>query len=253
MHTLSPLLFSLLLLSATAVSANVMTLRTAAQSESEPKFIVDKHGKMRGICVDIFQAVERNDPGLKVSGYQQLLPLARIENHVRTGLLDMYCGLGISAARKQQFIFAQPPIYQVSYHLATVSGDTLEIQNWDDVRRLGKQGAILVNRNSGAAQRLKDMGGLIVDDSASSSLQNYRKLLAGRARFYYYRSPGFTLDLRKHGLSKQIRILPTVMESTPFYILFGQHCDEQRLQRFESALQKLRKSGELDKIIQRYS
>ena len=43
-----------------------------------------------------------------------------------------------------------------------------------------------------------------------------------RGRFVYYRSPGFEADLLRHHLSGQIRILPTAMETIPFYILFYQ-------------------------------
>ncbi|MGU5539937.1 hypothetical protein ACV1DG_11380, partial [Aeromonas hydrophila] len=81
---------------------------------------------------------------------------------------------------------------------------------------------------------------------------NYDKLLMKRGRFVYYRSPGFEADLLRHHLSGQIRILPTAMETIPFYILFYQRTSPARLALFGNALQRLADSGELADLAKRY-
>jgi len=76
--------------------------------------------------------------------------------------------------------------------------------------------------------------------------------LMKRGRFVYYRSPGFESDLREQGLADKIRILPTVMEETPFYILFHRHSAPERLTLFANTLQRLADSGELAALARRY-
>ena len=105
---------------------------------------------------------------------------------------------------------------------------------------------------SGAITRLHDIGGLIIDSGGISNQANYEKLLMKRGRFVYYRSPGFESDLREQGLADKIRILPTVMEETPFYILFHRHSAPERLTLFVNTLQRLADSGELAALARRY-
>ena len=45
--------------------------------------------------------------------------------------------------------------------------------------------------------------------------------------------------MREQGLADKIRILPTVMEETPFYILFHRHSAPERLTLFVNTLQRL--------------
>lgn len=168
------------------------------------------------------------------------------------GQLDFICGVGDNPARRHQFIYLQPPVFTVRYHLAVRSDDTVEVKGWDDVRALGKEGTILINHGSGAIERLQTIGGLIIDSGGISSSANYHKLLMKRGRFVYYRSPGFEFDIRQHNLASQIRILPTVMEETPFYILFYQQTSPERLGLFANTLQQVANSGELASLVEHY-
>ncbi|MDF8330621.1 transporter substrate-binding domain-containing protein [Aeromonas salmonicida] len=225
---------------------------TAAQPESAPKYIGNPDGRIGGICVDLFRLMEQREPALRIQGDQAFLPLRRLEKSVLHGQLDFICGVGDNPARRHQFIYLQPPVFTVRYHLAVRSDDTVEVKGWDDVRALGKEGTILINHGSGAIERLQTIGGLIIDSGGISSSANYHKLLMKRGRFVYYRSPGFEFDIRQHNLASQIRILPTVMEETPFYILFYQQTSHERLGLFANTLQQVAKSGELASLVEHY-
>lgn len=227
-------------------------LKTSGQQESEPKY-VQQADRVGGICVDIFRAVERVQPTLRITGDQALIPLKRLENDVLQGKLDLFCGLGENDERKALFIYLKPAIYTVSYHLAVRVDDPIEIKNWDDVRQLGEDGRILVNFGSGAVSRLQKLGGLKVDDMAYTSGRNYRKLLAKYGRFYYYRQPGFDTDIEQNGVKGKVKILPTVMEIAPFYILFNRNISASVIEQFEAALRELEAKGELSAINQRWS
>lgn len=225
---------------------------TAAQPESAPKYIGNPDGRIGGICVDLFRLMEQREPALRIQGDQAFLPLKRLEKSVRHGQLDFICGVGDNPARRHQFIYLQPPVFTVRYHLAVRSDDTVEVKGWDDVRALGKEGTILINHGSGAIARLQTIGGLIIDSGGISSSANYHKLLMKRGRFVYYRSPGFEFDIRQHNLASQIRILPTVMEETPFHILFYQQTSPERLGLFANTLQQVANSGELASLVEHY-
>ncbi|WP_270827030.1 substrate-binding periplasmic protein [Aeromonas sp. Y318-1] len=234
-----------------AVSATEI-YRTAAQPESAPKYTQMADGRIGGFCVELFRLLERQEPALRIQGDQRFVPLKRLEKQVRFGQLDFICGVGDNPDRRNHFIYLQPPIFTVRYHLAVRSDDLVEIRQWDDVKALGEEGIILINHGSGAIERLQALQGLIIDSGGISSAANYDKLLMKRGRFVYYRSPGFEADLLRHHLSGQIRILPTAMETIPFYILFYQRTSPARLALFANALQRLADSGELADLAKRY-
>lgn len=241
-----------LLAPASGAVAATEVYHTAAQADSAPKYLTLAGGKTGGICVDLFRRMEAWEPALRIAGDQTTLPLKRLEKKVRHGQLDFICGVGDSPERRSQFVYLQPAIFTVRYHLAVRSDDPVEIHRWEDVRALGQQGIILINHGSGAIARLQAIGGLIIDSGGIGSKANYDKLLMKRGRFVYYRSPGFESDLREHGLGERIRILPTVMEETPFYILFHRRTTPERLALFANTLQQLASSGELAALVDHY-
>lgn len=245
------LLLCLLVLTARAIGATEV-FHTAAQQASSPKYVTLPDGHVGGICVDLFRLMEAREPALRIEGDQRFLPLRRLEKKVQHGQLDFICGVGESPARRDHFIVLTPAIFTVHYHLAVRRDDPVEIRSWQDVRALGQGGIILINHGSGAIARLQDIGGLIIDSGGISNQANYEKLLMKRGRFVYYRSPGFESDLREQGLADKIRILPTVMEETPFYILFHRHSAPERLTLFANTLQRLADSGELAALARRY-
>lgn len=245
---------SLLFLLAPALwaASAIEVYHTAAQPESAPKYIENPDGHVGGICVDLFRLMEQREPALRIQGDQIFLPLKRLEKSVLHGQLDFICGVGDNPARRNHFLYLQPPIFTVRYHLAVRSDDPIHIRHWDDVRALGKEGIILINHGSGAIERLQAIGGLLIDSGGINSTANYDKLRMKRGRFIYYRSPGFEFDIRQHRLTGQVRILPTVMEETPFYILFHQHTSPARLALFASTLQQLADSGALTRLVEQY-
>ncbi len=226
--------------------------RTAAQSDSAPKYLRQSDGRVGGICVDLFRLMEQEEPALRIVGDQAFLPLRRLEKKVLYGQLDFICGVGDNPQRRRDFSYLSPAIFTVRYHLAVRRDDDVEIRSWEDVRALGRDGVILINHGSGAIARLQAIGDLRIDSGGISSEANYDKLLMKRGRFFYYRSPGFESDLREHRLDTQIRLLPRVMEETPFYILFHRQSSPERLKLFGDTLQRLASRGELAALAARY-
>ncbi|MBY0238458.1 MAG: transporter substrate-binding domain-containing protein [Burkholderiaceae bacterium] len=222
-------------------------LRTAAQQASAPKFVHADHG-VAGLCIDIYRAIEKTDPLLRITGDQRWRPLLRLEAELRGGALDIGCGLIRSREREADLVYADPALFSVSYHLVARADDPVEIQSWDDVRGLGDKGVILAIHGFGQVTRLREMGGLSVDAGAVDAGTNLRKLVAGRGRFYYHRSPGIAAEIHKAGLEGKVRVLPVMMDSQRFFMVLGRHVPGATLARLKRALAQLDASGELKRL-----
>lgn len=236
-------------------AAEIAYVRTSAQLASAPKFVQQGEGSTRhvaGLCIDINRAIERQDPTLRISGDQHSLPLTRIEAQMRTGTLDMACGLLRTRERESMFTYIEPPLFTVTYVMVARADDEVVISNWDDVRSLGDQGTILLIHGQGTLGRLKELGGLQIDAGGSDAKTNLQKLLAGRGRFYYHRVPGIATEIRRAALEGKVRVLPTVMDTQRFHMVVGRHVAPATLERLRHALVQLEGSGELKRLFDQW-
>lgn len=248
---LVPILAPVVLGALVSLAAVAAEIRTAAQEDSAPKYL-NEGGKVVGLCIDIMRAIEGLDPGLRFSGEQNWLPLLRLEHGVRNGKLDMACGFVRNQEREGHYQIVLPRLFPVQYRLVVRAGDDPAVRSWDDVRRLGAAGVILVNSGRGPAKRLEELGGLSIDSGGRTTLSNLRKLASGRGRFYYYRTPGLTSQLRRSGVQDKLRVLPVVLESQDFYMMLGKHVPKHRVERLSDAVQALQDSGELARLLDKW-
>lgn len=247
-----PIIFLLSSLFMPGCVAGQVTLRVAAQLESEPKFIAQENA-IGGSCIDIFRAIEKADPEIKFSGHQRWMPLKRIEAMVGARQLDAICGLIRNEERAAAYSIPDTPLFTVTYHLLVRADDPVNIRSWDDVRKLGDDGVILVNAGSGPVNSLAKVGSLKIDSAAGSTGSNIEKLLVGRGRFFYYRQPGLNSEVRKSGHAGKVRVLPTALDSQAFYLMLGTHVGKETESRISHALEKLSESGELKQIAEKWS
>lgn len=225
-------------------------MRVAVQENSAPKFVSGtrpQHGGVDGICPDILRAIERQDPDLRFVFEAQEQPLRRIELRMERAEVDANC-LVSSEERRARFQVLDVPLFSLDYHLIARVNDTVQVSSWDEVRQLGAQGRILVVSGTGVMERLHKVGGLIVEDSGKSATVNLRKLVTGRARFFYYRTHNWEEQMRAAVMTGQVRILPTRMESVPFQLMLGRHVERNAAFRVERALQQLGANGTLAQL-----
>ncbi|MRV72383.1 transporter substrate-binding domain-containing protein [Duganella sp. FT92W] len=234
-----------------AHAADSIELRTAAQQGTAPKFVA-ADGGAAGLCIDIHRAIEKNDPGLRITGDQQWRPLPRLEAELRSGTLDIGCGLMRNREREADLSYAEPALFSVTYHLVARADDPVDVASWEDVRNLGEKGAILAIHGFGQVARLRELGGLAIDSGATDATTNLRKLLAGRGRFYYHRSPGIGAEIRKAGLDGKVRVLPATMDTQRFYMVAGRHVPAGTVARLNRALAQLDASGELKRLFSKW-
>src|ERR1700739_4507010 len=79
---------SLLLFAAHAWAAEDMALRAGILAQSDFEWTADGE---RGLCPDIFKAVQKLDPGLQVSWSKPALPERRLLSELGVGDLDVAC------------------------------------------------------------------------------------------------------------------------------------------------------------------
>jgi len=249
-------LFSASLLAVPTARAASIIVATAAQEDAAPRYELEKstggESVVGGICIDILRAIERVDPQIRFSGDQNRLPLRRVQLALQFGEIDAYCGLNKSAEREQWSVFIEPPLYALDYTMAVNANDEVQIRSFDDVRRLGANGTILVMSGSESAARLHSLGGLDIDSSGTGQEANLRKLLAGRGRFFYRHALGLRAEIHRLGLEDKIRILPVSLDKEFQYLLVSKKAPPEVVDRLRRAVVKLQSGGELARIMAKY-
>ncbi|MBJ7313968.1 substrate-binding periplasmic protein [Rugamonas sp. CCM 8940] len=234
-----------------AGGAGAVDIRTAAQDATAPKFVA-QHGvgghQVGGLCIDILHAIERLDPELRFVGTQHWLPVPRVEAGVAAGTLDVACALLRTPEREARFHFIEPALFPANFYLAVRADDQVRVKDWDDVRRLGEQGTVLVMHGFGIAQRLKRIGGLRVDDGGNDSVTNFNKLLAGRGRFYLHRAPGIQWEISRAGMDNRIKLLSPPILSEGLYMVASRKLPAERVERMRLAIVQLRGDGTLERL-----
>lgn len=251
----SALLVGLLHAGGVPQAAALADIRTAAQIGTEPKYIAQpqqRKSAIAGLCIDINRAIERIEPSLRFVGDQDWQPTTRLEAEMTSGSLDAACGLSRTKERERRFIYIEPPLFSVKYFLVARADDEVQINNWDDVRRLGDDGSILMVHGFGPVARLKELGGLLIDDGATDSKTNLMKLLAGRGRFYYHRSPGIQVEIRKAGVEGKVKILPVTMDRQAFHMVLGKRVAAEPVEKIRKAVLVLERSGELKRLLDKW-
>jgi polar amino acid transport system substrate-binding protein len=251
--TLMPILLLMLMLPLSAAhAAPTVTLKVAAQEGTEPKFIAAGDGRIVGICIDLFRAIERIDPGLIFIGDQHWLPLVRAHSELATHQHDALCAVQRSPERERQYAFLDQPIFTLQYVLLVRANDNVVVHDWNDVRKLGAQGVVLVNRGYTVAETLDRLGGLQVNSSATNPAMNLQKLVAGRGRFFLHRGPGLSGFITRAGFDGKVKILPQVMYSTDVFMAMGTHIDPGVRLRVQHALEQLDRNGELARMLKKW-
>lgn len=232
-----------------AADAAALEVRVASQAVLEPKWLHDGE-RVVGICPDIMAAVERIEPRLHFVGYQRnSRSLSGIETGLDTGTLDAACGM-VSSPRR--LAIGQPvgkPIYFVRHYLAVRKDDPVTITSTADLARLGD--LVTTQRASVFTERLREAG-VRVDDATDDNRVNLRKVLAGHGRFAYVNDLTLRYLIREDNLEDRVRVLPVILGDEPMYFWVGHRADPTLAPLLGAAIDKLKASGELDRIYARW-
>jgi polar amino acid transport system substrate-binding protein len=238
----------LLALSGSA-AAQPIVLTVLAQESIQPKWIF-RQGRVEGICQDILAAIEKHEPSIRFAVSQSGRSLPFIENALDSGKAAVGCGLLDSPRRRSAARPIGKPLYIARQRLAALAGDDANINGLDDLVRL----KALVNTARGSAyvQELKDKG-IEIDDSTGDNGVNLRKILAGHGRFTYMNEVTLLRYIASEHLEGKVKMLPVVLRADSLYLWVSCKADPAAAPMLKQALAKIRASGELARIVERWS
>jgi hypothetical protein len=186
-------------------------------------------------------------------GDQEWQPAPRIEHMLLSSRLDIACGLVRSAQLEAETLYIEPRLLTFKYRLAVRTDDSVEVHNWDDVRKLSPDNVILANHGWSSTQQLQEIEGLHVDSNAYTSSINLQKLSSGRGRFFYFRDPGFAEAIHKAGVEGKIRVLPVAMKTADVYLVVRSGLPVEVTDMIRQAVGKLDSSGELVRLTSKWN
>jgi ABC-type amino acid transport substrate-binding protein len=222
-------------------------LKTSAQ-DFPPKYYLE-NGKMQGYAVEVIKALEKEDPSLHFSGYENFATIPRIEAMLEDGSIDVFVAAFKTKAREAKFNFLNTPIAEFNYVMAVRSDDPVNARSFDDIRKLKTDNKILTLFGTALATYLKNQKGLNVDDGSANVSNNVAKLLAKRGRFFFVTDAGLNDYLEKHEEeSHKIRRLPANFGKEKQYIAVSKKLAPDIRDRISKTLMKLKSSGQLDEI-----
>lgn len=246
------ILFISLMLAFGAVQAHAFTLRTAAQ-DSPPKYIKGDDGAMQGLCVEIMQAIMATDSTIDFTGYQKTRPFKRIQSELASNELDVFFGFKKTSERSAIYQFSALPLYEVNYTMAVRRSDRIQIESLDEIMAMQQSNTILTMFGTASERFLKSHSGLSVDSNAKTISANLGKLAEGRGRFFYYHDIGLIYSIKQEELENTIRLLPFSFGNNQHYVAFSPATPKETIKRVDAAIQRLVDSGELARILKRYT
>ena len=234
--------------------AAALTLRTASQTGAEPKFILMKDGKAKGLEIDIIKAVQKEDPGIRFTGLENFMPFKRIKLEMEKGKLDCFFGFSFTRERAEKFLFINPPLYMIEYKLVMRADDPFEPESFDDISALGKDGVILTLFGTAGTDILKEQGVPIIDDMGKTVPALLKKLELRRGRFVFYQSFSTIYAINQLGAGNRFRLTKKNFSSQGHYVAFPRATTSlDVVNRVKRALNKVRASGELNQIVTKYT
>lgn len=238
-----------LALCASVAGATPISVRILAQGSVVPKWIVDG-GKVTGVCPDILAAIEKIEPRLRFARHVETRSIALLEQGLENGKIDAACALLDTGRRRQVARVVGPPLYMVRHRLAARSDDPVTVGSMAELARL--KPLITTLRNASYAGQLRALG-LDVDDSSGDNTVNLKKLIAGHGRFFYISELTLAWLMEQEAFKGKVRMLDWVVKQEPIYFHVSKRAPPGADQLVGQALVKLKDTGELARIYERWS
>ena len=244
-------LFGLLMLCVKPVpAAETVALHTAIQAQSDFEWSPDGQ---RGLCPDIFKAVHKLDPELQFSWSGPALPERRLLSELGAGSIDAACGFVRTGERERQFQIPDVVLYEKTLVAVVRDGDSLDLNNFADLKALGSRDVVLVNAGSEVPARLRQLGVSKIDEGGANSAVNLQKLMLGRGRVFLYDDPAVDWDARRGHFSGQVHAIPAALDVDRYYMLLSSRLPPATVQRLRKDLAHLRDDGSLREIVERWA
>lgn len=234
----------LLLLVLFSALATAETWRVVGDEQFAPySFVTIDDDTPRGVDVELIQAIMQAG----AIDYQlRLYPWERVKRMLDRGEVEMAFQFAGTPERKAQYELAGPirtgsTVFMTSHKISLKDWKTL-----DDFT------PFVIGQVRGYAYESNfDKAELRRDTSAQNPRQLVSMLLAGRIDIIVGDRTQLLYFIQEQRAHSSVRLLPTPLVEMPRYVAFTKG-DSQRARQFDAALDKVRASGELEKILRKW-
>ncbi|AMR66084.1 substrate-binding periplasmic protein [Aquipseudomonas alcaligenes] len=235
---------SLILLLIFSPLLSAETWRVVGDEQFAPySFVTMDDDTPRGVDVELIQAIMQ----ASAIDYQlRLYPWERVKRMLDRGEVEMAFQFAGTPERKAQYELAGPirtgsTVFMTSHKISLKDWKTL-----DDFT------PFVIGQVRGYAYESNfDKADLRRDTSAQNPRQLVSMLLAGRIDIIVGDRTQLLYFIQEQRAHSSVRLLPTPLVEMPRYVAFAKG-DSQRARQFDAALDKVRASGELEKILRKW-
>lgn len=229
------------------LSADTIRITT---NEYEPYVIIDKNGEHSGVIIDIVrEAFQKEGVTVKFENY----PFARATLMVQNGEVEATIPKFKTEKRLKEFLFSDGIIQSRALFFYMKNQKIPENLKWDKIEDL-KAYRIGATLGYWYIERFEKAG--IKLDTASSNENNIQKLYLGRIDLFVIDEvTGWTIIKRIYpGEEDKFGVLSKEESSENLFIMFSKTNPNSKryIQKFNSGLEKIKKSGEYRRIIESY-
>lgn len=235
---------SLILLLIFSPLLSAETWRVVGDEQFAPySFVTMDDDTPRGMDVELIQAIMQAG----AIDYQlRLYPWERVKRMLDRGEVEMAFQFAGTPERKAQYELAGPirtgsTVFMTSHKISLKDWKTL-----DDFT------PFVIGQVRGYAYESNfDKADLRRDTSAQNPRQLVSMLLAGRIDIIVGDRTQLLYFIQEQRAHSSVRLLPTPLVEMPRYVAFAKG-DSQRARQFDAALDRVRASGELEKILRKW-
>ena len=220
------------------------TWRVVGDEQFAPySFVAVDDDTPRGVDVELVEAVLQ-DAGI---AYQlRLYPWERVKRMLERGEAEMAFQFAGTPERMAQYELVGPLRTGATVFMTTAK---IALQDW---RSLDDFSPFVIGQVRGYAYQSDfDQADLARDTSAQNPRQLVSMLLAGRIDIIVGDRTQLLYFAQEQRAQHNVRILPRPLVQMPRYVAFAKG-DQARAERFASALERVRASGELERILHKW-
>ncbi len=238
----------------------VFVFAASVQAENDPPFRVvyfdnyapyswlDSEGNMRGVLIDILNAVIRDRMGRTIE--HTGLPWARAQQYVRIGEYDAMIAPVTEERRGYANISGEPVLNsRMTMFTHAAQPRMRELKNTEALKDLSTFRFITQVGDGWARENLRGMEVRYVRDLDSV----LRVLSQGRADLFVEASLVTHWNLKNLGLSQAVTEVEDVtIEMTPYHLMISKQSPHQLQSEFDQHMQSFLDSGAMDQLLQKY-
>ena len=224
---------------------------STAYQDTAPKFMLDEQGQASGICIDIFAAIEKQDPQIRFSRPNFYTPIKRIFNAIEHGNLMVYCGAGFNKTRATKMLYSQVSLYAVSTLLVISKKNQNPYTSLQALKNDADLDFFSINGTSNH-KLLGKMGFNMRGHYIKTLTQGLGLAIRDRYNVFAYHSLGLKYAMSKSSKWQGLKFLPLSLRDYQHWMVFSRELKKAQLDRINLALKEIKGKKIIDEILKNY-